>query len=188
MNTFNWMSGEARQEQKPQFDQQGNDCTLTAIMCALRLRCHELIVQCELSDVIALQNRSAANSIRDTGKWLAELLAFAGVKRESSAPLNFVASCAELRFLARVDARWCRREKYKQIRRKTLLYAFERRTKACQSAWRRQKYKPTLTRIENILRESVQSTVGRLKLHLSRYFKKINLILFNSKHILPIYS
>ena len=66
-------------------------------------------------------------------------------KRESSAPLNFVASCAELRFLARVDARWCRREKYKQIRRKTLLYAFERRMKACQSAWRRRKYKPTFT-------------------------------------------
>ena len=83
---------------------------------------------------------------RDSGKWLAELLAFAGVKRESSALLNFVASGAELRFLARVDARWCRREKYKQIRRKTLLYAFEKRMKACQRAWRRRKYKPTFTR------------------------------------------
>ncbi len=74
---------------------------------------------------------------------MAELLAFAGVKRESSALLNFVASRAELRFLARVDAR--RREKYKQIRRKTLLYAFERRMKACESARRRRKYKPTFT-------------------------------------------
>ena len=41
--------------------------------------------------------------------------------------------------------RWCRREKYKQMRRKTLLYAFEKRMKACQSAWRRRKYKPTLS-------------------------------------------
>ena len=41
---------------------------------------------------------------------------------------------------------------------------------------------PRVTRIENILRESVQSTVGRLKLHLFRYFKKINLLLFNSEH------
>ena len=45
---------------------------------------------------------------------------------------------------------------------------------------------PRVTRIENILRESVQSTIGRLKLHLFRYFKKINLILFNSEHILRI--
>ena len=41
--------------------------------------------------------------------------------------------------------RWCRREKYKQMRRKTLLYAFEKRMKACQSAWRRRKYKPTFS-------------------------------------------
>ncbi len=53
LNKFNWISGEARQEQKPRFDQQDHDCTLTAITCALRLRRHELIVQCELSDVIA---------------------------------------------------------------------------------------------------------------------------------------
>ena len=45
---------------------------------------------------------------------------------------------------------------------------------------------PRVTRIENILRESVQSTVDRLKLHLFLYFKKINLILFNSEHILHI--
>ena len=45
---------------------------------------------------------------------------------------------------------------------------------------------PRVTRIENILRESVQSTVGRLKLHIFWCFKKINLILFNSQHILRI--
>ena len=45
---------------------------------------------------------------------------------------------------------------------------------------------PHVTRIENILRESVQSTVGSLKLHLFRYFKNINLLLFNSEHILRI--
>ena len=64
-----------------------------------------------------MQARSAANSIRDTGTWLAELLEFAGVKRESSALLNFVAYGAAPRFLARVDARWRRRGKYKQVRR-----------------------------------------------------------------------
>ena len=56
------MSGEARQERNPQFDQQGHDCTLTAITCALRLRRNELIVQCELSDVIARSIRCKLNS------------------------------------------------------------------------------------------------------------------------------
>ena len=47
-----------------------------------------------------------------------------------------------------VSMRKRRSKKYKQIRRKTLLYAFEKRMKACQSAWRRRKYKPTL--IDNV--------------------------------------
>ena len=42
---------------------------------------------------------------------------------------------------------------------------------------------PCVTRIENILRESVQLTVGRLKLHIFRCFKKINLILLYGEHI-----
>ena len=95
-----------------------------------------------------LMPRTSAERGGVCGAWLRQKYK-PTLKRESSALLNFVAFCAELRFLARVDARWCRREKYKQIRRKTLLYASEKRMKACQSAWRRRKYKPTFTGVTN---------------------------------------
>ena len=45
---------------------------------------------------------------------------------------------------------------------------------------------PRVTRIDTILRESVQVTVGRLKLHIFRCLKKINLILLYGEHILRI--
>ena len=43
---------------------------------------------------------------------------------------------------------------------------------------------PRVARIENILRELVQLTIGRLKLHIFRGLKKINLILLYSEHVL----
>ena len=47
-------------------------------------------------------------------------------------------------------------------------------------------HEPRLTQIENILRESVQLAVGRLKLQICRCFKNINLILLYGEHMLHI--
>ena len=46
--------------------------------------------------------------------------------------------------------------------------------------------KPRVTWIENILRESIQLTAGRVKLYIFWCFKNINLILLYGEHILRI--
>ena len=87
----------------------------TALCPWLRPRCDSdatsWLPSSELTDVIASSIRCKLNS------WHRYMIGWiAGVKHENSAQLNFVASRAEPRFLARVDARWCRRGKYKQVR------------------------------------------------------------------------
>ena len=54
------------------------------------------------------------------------------------------------------------------------------------AARRRQKYEPGLTRTRKVIRDSVQSSAGLLKLHIFRCFQKISLILCNSDIVFRI--